>query len=596
MDCPEVSAEGSAPVGKPNSALGLLGADPSVSFESVTFSDGTTVEIEPNDVVVLVGPNNTGKSLALRELQEYVGSTPDTKVISSAKLRTTGTPESFENFIHKNTRVESKDRGNSLNIQGYGVSLGFGGVTLASMWPAQIANFRPLFCQRIATERRITDSNPVNSIDLLTENPSHPIHLLYEDQVENRISGYFKDAFGKELILYRGGGRTSHLLVGQRLILQDGEDRGSASYCRRLLAVTERLEEQGDGMRSFASVVLHLLAPVTPSILLLDEPEAFLHPPQARLLGDVIADEKSSRAQLFVATHSPDVLQGLIDVAPEHLTVLRIQREGNVNRVKELDKELVKGISTDPLMKLSSVLAGVFHERVVLCEGEPDCLFYHSLLTLPEVRGDRHPDVLFIDTNGKHRMPHLAKTLTSLGVPVEVVVDMDVLNNTGVFRGIVEALHGDWAQFEASARAVKQAVEVQKRSLTVNEIKPVIQEVLDAALNTNTTLDSLKREIDAQFGKASPWDTIKSAGYQGLPPDGATRHFQNLQSLCKSIGLWIVPVGQLESFCKEYGGHGSSWVQAVLEQLDLATAPELEHARSFMREMWISREAPTDDT
>ena len=66
-------------------------------------------------------------------------------------------------------------------------------------------------------------------------------------------------------------------------------------------------------MRSYASVILHLLAPITPSILLLDEPEAFLHPPQARLLGEIIAAERPSRAQLVVATHSPDVLHGLMN-------------------------------------------------------------------------------------------------------------------------------------------------------------------------------------------------------------------------------------------------------------------------------------------
>ena len=101
-------------------------------------------------------------------------------------------------------------------------------------------------------------------------------------------------------------------------------------------------------MRSFASVVLHVLAPISPSVLLLDEPEAFLHPPQARLLGEMIALERSSRAQLFLATHSPDVLHGLISVAPENLRVLRIQRDGTVNRIKELDKDLVKKISVDP--------------------------------------------------------------------------------------------------------------------------------------------------------------------------------------------------------------------------------------------------------
>ena len=138
-------------------------------------------------------------------------------------------------------------------------------------------------------------------------------------------------------------------------------------------------------MRSFASVILHLLAPITPSILILDEPEAFLHPPQAKLLGELIAKKRSSRAQLFVATHSPDVLNGLLNVAPDHLRVLRIRREGNVNRVKELDKQRAKEISTDPLMKYSSVMSGVFHERVIICESDADCMFYSTLLDLPEI-------------------------------------------------------------------------------------------------------------------------------------------------------------------------------------------------------------------
>ena len=247
----------------------------------------------------------------------------------------------------------------------------------------------PLFCRRIPTESRITDSNPADAIDTLSETASHPIHLLYDDRVELRMSEHFRQAFGDDLILYRAGGSKCHLLVGNRLIPDEGEDRISASYCERLLASTVRLEDQGDGMRSFASVILHLLAPITPSILLLDEPEAFLHPPQARVLGEIIATEKSNRAQLFVATHSPDVLHGLIDVAPEHLRVLRIQRDGNVNRVKELDKDLVSKISADPLMKYSGVMSGVFHQRVVICEADSDCMFYSSILDVPEVHGSR---------------------------------------------------------------------------------------------------------------------------------------------------------------------------------------------------------------
>ena len=106
-----------------NSPIQQADERPQVTFESVTFSDGTTVEIEPNDVIVLVGPNNAGKSLALRELEDYVGGKPEARVLISTKVRTVGTPESFEEFVRKNARVVSQNQGNSINIQGYGWTL-----------------------------------------------------------------------------------------------------------------------------------------------------------------------------------------------------------------------------------------------------------------------------------------------------------------------------------------------------------------------------------------------------------------------------------------------------------------------------------------
>ena len=139
---------------------------------------------------------------------------------------------------------------------------------------------------RIATDQRINDSNPVNAIDVSNELPTHPIHMLYKyDQIEHGISKHFRRAFGKDLIVDRAAGSKFPLLVGNRLAPKEEEDRISTSYVERLRGATEQLLQQGDGMRSFASVVLHLLAPTTPSILILDEPEAFLHPPQARYLG-----------------------------------------------------------------------------------------------------------------------------------------------------------------------------------------------------------------------------------------------------------------------------------------------------------------------
>ena len=452
-------------------------------------------------------------------------------------------------------------------------------------WPDQASMFKSLFCMHVRTEGRITDSNPVDSIAVPDDIVSHPIHMLLNDDIEERLSHYFRRAFGEDLILYRAGGKRSPLLVGDRLSPKQGEDRISHTYCERLLASTVPLHEQGDGMRSFASVVLHVLAPISPSVLLLDEPEAFLHPPQARLLGEMIAQERSSRAQLFLATHSPDVLHGLISVAPENLRVLRIQRDGSVNRIKELDKDLVKKISVDPLMKYSSVMSGVFHERVIICEADADCMFYGSLLDLPCVHGERHPDVLFVHANGKHRMATLAKTLFALDVPVTVVADVDLLKEEATLRGVVESLGGDWSKIQVPARVVRTEVEQQKPSLSVAEVREHIGVILKDN-RAEESLRALRGRVKDVFRKASPWDAIKRAGVSALPSGQATQRFAELQDQCNKIGLWIVPVGELEGFCKSVGNHGPGWLQCVLKERDLGEDPELEGAREFVRRIW----------
>ena len=72
---------------------------PTVTFETITFSDGKTLDLLEDDVIVFVGPNNAGKSLALRELEDHFSNPPETLVVKSVELRKTGTPEGFAEFL-----------------------------------------------------------------------------------------------------------------------------------------------------------------------------------------------------------------------------------------------------------------------------------------------------------------------------------------------------------------------------------------------------------------------------------------------------------------------------------------------------------------
>ena len=564
----------------------IIGNRPKVTFKSITFSDGKNLALEENDIVVFVGPNNAGKSVALKELQGHLAGTVDPKVIKSVELRQTGTTEGFLKFLKLHTEIHTRASG--YRVQGGGIN--FNTAKLETIWPENIGGLHPLFCVGIDTETRIRGSNPVEAIDTNAEQPTHPIHRLYvDDKIELRISKHFEQAFGQALILDQRSGSQIPLRVGKRLTPKPEENLLSATYWKRQRDESVPLEQQGDGMRSFASVILHLLAPVTPSILLLDEPEAFLHPPQARFLGEIIATEKQNGAQLFVSTHSTDVLQGIMDVATEHLRVLRIRREENINPTKELDNELVREISRNPLMKYSAVMSGLFHKRVIICEGDSDCMFYSSLLDIPAVHEGHHPDVLFVHGGGKARMAALAQSLHALDIPVDVIADIDILRDQADLRKLIETLGGDWHNAETLSKSINSAIQQTQLNLDSLGIKNEIEEILKETPPSGEFPEDLRKRIEATFPRASRWERIKNAGQTALPPGDTTQRFQQIQQLCNKLGLWIVHVGQLEGFCRSVGDHGPRWVQNVIDQKNLADDPELGDAREFVKQIWTSK-------
>lgn len=554
---------------------------PIVNFARLTFSDGTDIDLDPSDVVVLVGPNNSGKSLALREIESFSHGSSGGMVIRQAAIRRAGSAGEVREFLRKHYRQDESGNWHADRAI-------FPDAAIETSWGSvrDVGYLCHVFVHRIGTEGRLTEGNEINAIRILTDQAMHPIHLMFvDDSIEERISGYFRNAFGTDLIVFRGGGSSWPLLVGDRPIIRAGEDRISRSYLQRIEENTRPLAQEGDGMRAFATIILHMLARTARSVLLLDEPEAFLHPPQARLVGELFARERPKLTQLFIATHSLDVLHGLLNVAPEHLRIVRLQREGHVNRAKELDKAKAKAIAADPLMKFSSVLGGVFHERVIVCEADSDCMFYNSILNLPQVHGTRQPDVLFVHAGGKQRMAMLEEALRSLDVPVDVIADIDVLNDENVLQRLITALGGDWTAIAAQAAPLRKAIE-QRKKAPLSELSNEIRQLLDNAVGPTA---DLRNKIDQVFRRASPWDAIKLAGRNALPAGTPTNHFDKVLALCRDSGLWIVPVGELEGWCKSVGGHGPKWVQEVLQAHDLEASGALAPARDFVRSLWQAR-------
>lgn len=557
---------------------------PRLSFETITFSDGTVLNLEEDDIVVFVGPNNAGKSAALRELDAWVAWSRPGVVIKSATMRKVGTPDDLRAYLDANAQ-KTISNGN-ISYGGIGYNIYQGHLQYFDQ-PIDRHPIAPFFAKRLSTEGRLQESNAAPAIALFRDPPTHPIHLLLMDPgLSKDISSKFQHAFGKDLTPFRAGGGSFPLYVGKKPEIPIGKDELSREFVDSLRDTNVILEDQGDGMRSFVSVVLNLLAAKTHSIQFLDEPEAFLHPPQARLLGSYIAESRPGGSQLFISTHSTDILDGLIESGSDRIRIVRLRREGATNHVKELGKEQTKAVANDTLARFSRVFDGIFFEHVIICEADADCMFYQAILSLSSISGERRPDVLFVHTSGKHRMGKLAETLRSLDVPVSVIVDIDVLNDEEVFKGLFEKLGGHWADVSVHWKAVAEAVLKQRPPLNAEQVAGLIAAQIKDVTGTGPFPEGNERAVKEVFKTVSPWSAIKRSGRSALPAGESIKHFDTLSMKSSACGLWIVPVGELEGFCRSVGSHGPRFVEKILEERNLSSDPELQAVREFVGKIW----------
>lgn len=544
--------------------------------DSATFSDGTILKFGENDIVVFVGPNNCGKSVSLQNLAASIQSVQGGSVIPVATLGKRGSSDELVSTLRE--RWPTNASGSPTFIVGMGAHQPIDRVKAAWRGSQGLREIAPFVSRLLTGDGRLHACNS-NSVHITQGNLEHPIQYLYRfDQLEVRLSACFREAFGTDLILHRAAGSSLPLYCGNRPQFDRGEDRVSPSYVAKIEQFPQ-LATQGDGMKAFVGILLSTIT-LDYSIVLIDEPEAFLHPPQARLLGRMLAREKPESRQLFFATHSGDFLRGLLDGELPRVRVVRITRADNVNHVTELSVEMVKDVWKDPLLRYSNVLDGLFHQKVIVCEGDADCRFYGAMLdTIHDGKpGIARPDIMFTQGGGKNRIPTIVTALRNLGVPVAAILDFDALRDDALRRTFI-ALGGDWSAVESDCRIVTAAIENKKPEIDTTQLREEILAGLDAKGPQAVTGQQIEK-IKASLARATPWGGAKLSGKSFLPAGQAYQAYERLEAKLSEVGCHIVGLGELERFDPSIGGHGPAWVNSALEKG--ASAAVFQTARDFV--------------
>jgi AAA domain, putative AbiEii toxin, Type IV TA system len=504
-------------------------------------------------VTVIVGANNVGKTTVLTQIREMLMQpnqltrTSGPRVVTQLVPRWTGGQDDAEAWVRAYATIGTNERGDTAHrprLQSEDIRQLRSVVNAAG--PGRLINW---FVNHLPVSGRIGLDN-AGRLPKAADPPSHPLHVLHVDRKKlGELKRVMKKLFGFDLFLDT---------VGQNFFLRIGEpgvpaytvDSYDSAYDDAVAALPD-VQTQGDGIRAALRLLVDLITSMH-SLVLVDEPEAFLHPPQARVIGREIGKQsKGQRSQVILATHDKNILQGVIESGTP-VTILHLTRNENDTSADLLPPDKVAELWKDPRLRYTNALDGLFHSAVIIAESEQDAHFYQAAIdhvrspsdACDEAEMPEH-NLMFLGSNGKTNMPRIVRSLHDLGVKTVSTPDLDILNNPNVIRSLVEAHGGNWEDLEDDYRKATAEFRNVPNAPSRAEVKANLLALIDADNEAKLTEPLATAIAKAVKIPTTRWSDLKS-GIVAFRSEKAAA--TSLINKLDALGIVLVKVGELENF------------------------------------------------
>jgi hypothetical protein len=271
--------------------------------------------------------------------------------------------------------------------------------------------------------------------------------------------------------------------------------------------------------------------------------------------------------------------------------IVRLTRKADQTTAQTLEPEQLAELWRDPFLRFSRALDGLFHDGVIVCEGDTDSQFYSAVAALGpgESRSAKARHVMFTYAGSKSRIPLITKALGALGVPVRSIVDFDALNDRGVLSALVQGHgHSYGPEFEADRSLIDAHLRGSEPKVKggplLEALRGIVGEDPDREIDRALTQE-IRKALEPETG----WRAAKKSGKAVVPAGEATVALERLLDRLARVGIFVVPGGAVESFVRAVGGKGPRWAVEVVEGGHLQTAGE---ARTFVGQVLDSLDAP----
>jgi ABC-type thiamine transport system ATPase subunit len=513
-----------------------------INFRVFDGRSESAVQVRGAAMTVFVGPNNSGKSLALREFQKAMAPAhnplredPPPHLIQSVRFSLPSgavLAEMMAPYFIGETELEGHTFNKYLRP-----GMDFASLHNQATFAAYVRDsprlgreLKEFFYIHLDGEKRLSlaSSQPALS---LSKRAKDLLNILFRnDALRERLRASIFAALGKHLVIDATEMSRLQLRLSERPPQDVLEERGIDSRALRFHEQTIAVEKMSDGIRAYIGILASLYSDSF-RIISLDEPEAFLHPPLSRRLGWELASLAQERkAQVLAATHSPDFVAGCIESGMA-VNIIRLTYDNKRSSVRLLAADTLAPLMMDPLLRTTGVMAGLFHRGVVVTEAASDRAFYDEInRRLIQDGSGGAESCLYLNAQNKQTAYRIARPLRQLGIPAAIIVDIDILKDGG----------SQWTN-------MMEAVNVPESRIQ--------------------SLAMLRSSLKTKF-EASGRNMKRDGGKNLLSPEDQEA-FQSFIDQLAEYGVFVVPTGELESWLQSLGatGHGSEWLMDIFERM-----------------------------
>lgn len=551
---------------------------------------GATLQ-KPSGLILVIGPNSSGKTLFLQDIQNYLlngkrktivcsdiqGRSPENceqfleDLIAINMVRSTTnvnqlvvfvppmginlTQQQLNNQSGQFTREQLKQAYKQFDIERNQVNTFFGLIGAALVAP-------------LSLDMRRNVCNKSQGYDYRATPPSVPLQaLLLNSTAQDRLVDETKNIFGNVAWLDALSENNTY-----QLRVSGTSDRPSIGETMNPLKASQfgSIQDEGDGYKSYVGICLSLMLGTRP-VTLIDEPELCLHPPQAYHIGRFIGEYATKPEHVtFVATHSSHVLRGILEIT-ENVTVLRLtQKKRSFNGHLLNEEQLVKSLR-NPRTRAENVLDGLFSQGVIIVESEGDREVYQA--ASEAVKGYASKEIHFVSVGGIGGFVEIAKIYHKLHIPAVLIADLDAIAETNIIVDLIRLLcppANNPVEIIDELHKVVQAIKSLPSAITPDQVKDTLKQISELSIDWNKGDDNvIRNRLSLLVNQIKRIRRLKDGGIQSYSDyEEIETNLRSVVARCRSFGLFFVERGELED-----------WVPHLMQDCPKGSMSKSERAR-----------------